>query len=277
MGANGFPAKVYTPVIDKLGKMVAAGGGGGKLHAKMFDYHPHLKLGVTKDWWGMVNSTIDEARALREKSGEDLVGVGHSAGGALIACAATKSPDLFKKVVLVDSPMFNPLKRSLFSFGYMLPDAIIDNMHPMIKTAGKKKHEWEDMKEAEEYVRSRKLFKSFSPEIVDAWLAEGLRKGENCGKMKLVFKHTSEQCMYKTTPMDVPVIGVKNGGWLGQYDAVDQAGVFLYSNTYTFLDKRDIAFLKSKFKGLDFYDFDDEHFWPMRDPEAFAKTLKKHI
>lgn len=76
----------------------------------MHDYHPHLNLGVTNDWWGMVDSTIDEARALREQSGEELVGVGHSAGGALIACAATKSPELFEKVVLVDSPMFNPLK-----------------------------------------------------------------------------------------------------------------------------------------------------------------------
>ncbi|GMI09551.1 hypothetical protein TrLO_g1300 [Triparma laevis f. longispina] len=232
MGANGFPSKVYMPVIEKLGKMVAAagvgaGGVGGELHAKMHDYHPHLNLGVTNDWWGMVDSTIDEARALREQSGEELVGVGHSAGGALIACAATKSPELFEKVVLVDSPMFNPLKRSLFSLGYMLPDAIIDNVHPMIKAAKQKKHEWEDMREAEEFWRSRRLFKSFDQEIVDAWLKHGLRTGKNCGKTKLIFQHTAEQCMYKTTPMDIPVIGTKNG-YLGQYDAVNQKGVFLY-------------------------------------------------
>jgi len=125
--------------------------------------------------------------------------------------------------------MFNPMKRAVFSLGYLLPDAIIDNIHPLIKGSLAKKHRWSGMEQAEEYVRGRKLFQKFDEEILLSWLREGLKKeGGEGGGVELVFKHTSEACMYKTTPMETPIIGFKNGH-MGQYDATDQNGVFLTS------------------------------------------------
>ena len=113
--------------------------------------------------------------------------------------------------------------------------------------------------------------------------------------------------MYKTTPTETPLIGFKNGN-MSQYDAVHQQGHFLYSSRYKFLDKEDVKFLKERFKvsseeplycvakqvtcqtsrfthrtsdsslcslqGLQFGEFDNEHFWPMIDPEGFVERVK---
>ena len=43
------------------------------------------------------------------------------------------------------------------------------------------------MEEAEAYVRSRRLFGTFSPRIVDSWLSNGLQVCPDTGKVTLVF------------------------------------------------------------------------------------------
>ena len=79
--------------------------------------------------------------------------------------------------------------------------------------------------------------------------------------------------MYKTTPTETPLIGFKNGN-MSQYDAVRQQGHFLHSSSYKFLDKSDVDFLRGRFQGLKFGKFDEEHFWPMIDPEGFVERVK---
>ena len=184
------------------------------------------------------------------------------------------------------------------------------------------------MEEAEAYVRSRRLFGTFSPEILDAWLSSGLRVCPDTGKVTLVFSRDAEALMYKTTPTETPLIGFKNGN-MNQYDAVQQRGHFLYSSRYKFLDRSDVGFLKERFQGFEFggedegfrsrserargakrryapakarqdpnvsqrrceaktlvvvivmshpalssSEFDEEHFWPMINPEGFVDRVK---
>ena len=86
--------------------------------------------------------------------------------------------------------------------------------------------------------------------------------------------------MYKTTPFETPILGSKNG-YMGQYDARGQNGVFLTSRKMDFLDARDVEFLKSTFGregggGFEFEEFDEGHFWPLIDPKGFAEVVAKH-
>ncbi|GMH68539.1 hypothetical protein TrRE_jg8097 [Triparma retinervis] len=197
-----------------------------------------------------------------------------------MCCAASAAPDVFSKVVIVDSPMFNPLKRAVFALGCNLPDSIIDKVHPLVKGALAKKHEWGSMEEAEEYYRGRRLYQKFPEETIKAFLEHGLVEGAD-GKVGLRFPHLSEACMYKTTPFETPILGSKNG-YMGQYDARSQDGVFLTSRKMDFLDGRDVEFLKETFGregggGFEFEEFEEGHFWPLIDPRGFAEVVARHV
>jgi hypothetical protein len=122
------------------------------------------------------------------------------------------------------------------------------------------------------YFRSRRLFKTFDDEFVNGFFEHGLVEKEG-GGVGLAFEHSQEAHMYKTTPTETPIIGGKNG-ILKQYDAVDAKGTFLYSNRMNFLDERDVAFLKGNFTGFQFEAFDNEHFWPMIDPDSFCSKIE---
>jgi len=164
------------------------------------------------------------------------------------------------------------MKRALFSVGFHLPAAILEAGHPMIKSAMKKQNSWSSRAEAMEYWTTRRLFKTFDPAFTQAWLDEGLVDQPD-GSVQLVFQNFQEAHMYKTTPTETPIIGGKNG-ILKQYDAVDVNGTFLYSNSYKFLERADVEFLKGNFKNLRFEGFDDEHFWPMTDCKGFADKVE---
>ena len=109
MGANGFPAGVYEPVTTHLESMLAEKG--TSVQVTGVDYHAYLKLGETSNWEALVDMTVEKGLELaKQNQNERITAIGHSAGGALISCAASKASNLFDNVVLVDPPMFNPYK-----------------------------------------------------------------------------------------------------------------------------------------------------------------------
>eukprot|EP00662_Eupelagonemidae_sp_cell21_P023162 gene23162-24119_t len=81
LGANGFPSAAYVPLLRHLPAGTTRG-----------DYHPHfgaLGGGGAHDWAAAVRAVND-----------DVVGVGHSGGGALLRCAAAARPELYRGVVM---------------------------------------------------------------------------------------------------------------------------------------------------------------------------------
>jgi pimeloyl-ACP methyl ester carboxylesterase len=136
LGANGFPSKAYRPVLQRLS-------------AIPIEYNHALVPGESTNWHPLIDTVISQCEAAAGSSGKGVTGVGHSAGGALLCCAAAVKPALFEHLIIVDSPMFNPLKRALFSVGFHLPDAILNRGHPMIKSAMNKQYEWPDRETAE--------------------------------------------------------------------------------------------------------------------------------
>ncbi len=267
LGANGFPAAVYEPLFKSLESRHS-------IITRPVEYHHELVHRKTKSWNPLIDTVISQVQEMEGGAGaEGLTAVGHSAGGALLAIAANRRPDLFKHVVIVDSPMFSPFKRFAFSLGFNMPTSVVEQVHPLIKVALKKKHEWDTIEDAEEYFKSRRLYKSFHQDVVQSMLDNGLRIGKNCGKVKLVFSHKSEAQMYLTTPTETPIIGQSIG--MGQYGAVSQEGTFLYSSKFAFLNKGDVNFLRGHFKGLKFKPFVQGHFWPMEDPHSFGDTVRE--
>ncbi len=300
LGANGFPAQVYTPtlkiLLDSLGRSPAVSAHDAQSSSSSLstltalDYHPSFAP-HPPTWDPVIAHVTSAAAALSARSGnQPIVAVGHSAGGALLLASVRRAPHLYKGVVMVDPPLFSAARRFLFSLGFLLPSAILEKAHPLIKSAVTKRDSWASLTDAEAWMEGNRLFKTFHPDVRRAFLAHGFVPSGS--GVTLAFTKRQEANMYLTTPMETGI--GDNGKSVGQYGAggfpvgeakggPDPRGVYFYSTQHKFSPKEDIDFLKSpkglgqradgaasKEGGCEFKGFEQGHFWPLEDPADFG-------
>ena len=97
--ANSFPASVYRKFLATLGERHQVG------FLDAIGHDPRYP--VTDCWPHLVEETIAHIEA---HSQGPVVGVGHSLGGFLMFYAALRRPELFKRIVILDSPLMGPFR-----------------------------------------------------------------------------------------------------------------------------------------------------------------------
>ena len=139
--ANGFPAKTYSYMFDqlkeyKISAVNIIGDSTDHKDINMFDLRDELIQNVLQH-------------------GEPVIGVGHSFGGVLTLLAASKNPELFKNIVLLDPPMFSPIKSTFIKILRML--GIEDWVSPAGKSK-KRRDKFASKRDAKTLFISNKLF-----------------------------------------------------------------------------------------------------------------------
>jgi hypothetical protein len=288
LGATGFPPNIYTPMLHHLVDNSDSISG-----FETHSYNPLLDP-LPGDWQPLIDGIKAKAVEIKATSGQPLKALGHSGGGALLLATANQNPRLFDGGLLVyDPPLFSEKQQFLMSLGFrFVPNQILNNLHPLIKSSLRKKGNFVNRKEAREWAASKKLLKSFDPSIFEAFVAHNFvraDRGDNSAADKdeipliLDFTGQQEANMYRSTPADTPVIGVN--GPIQQYtfppkappsdEVKEGTTTFLYSETHEFLTETDINYLKSIGGGMKFEETKCRagHFWPMQQPKAFAERV----
>jgi hypothetical protein len=187
--------------------------------------------------------------------------------------------------VVYDPPLFSAEQQFLFSIAFrFIPDSIVSKYHPLIKASLRKKSEFTNRRDARDWVKGRRLFMSFDPSIVEAFVEHGFVRADGVNddvsdrdESPLVFDYTPQQeaNMYRSTPMGTPLIGVN--GEIMQYQFPQSSSspgdtTFMYCEKHEFLSQSDVSYLKSIAPNMSFVDTGCKggHFWPMQDPKAFA-------
>ena len=160
--ANGFPAKTYSYMFDqlkeyKISAVNIIGDSTDHKDINMFDLSDELIQNVLQH-------------------GEPVIGVGHSFGGVLTLLAASKNPELFKNIVLLDPPMFSPIKSIVIKILRML--GIEDWVSPAGKSK-KRRDKFTSKRDAKTLFMSNKLFKNFHPQTLNDYVTHGLKKNKN--------------------------------------------------------------------------------------------------
>lgn len=256
MAANGFPLKVYEPLFNHLKKIAP--------HRKIDGCDvAHMAVNCS-DWKDMVNYVNNYI----ETSGSPVVGIGHSFGGALLATCSFARPDLYKALVIVDSPLFSPWKRLPQAIARRFSEELFTKYHPLISGALRKKNYWQTLEEVEDYVRSRQLYKKFDEDVIQAMLRESYRPSSS-GGFELTIPGEAEANIYRTVPLEIPLI---SKSILGSYDT-KTPGWFLYSDEHPFLSEWDIWWLKRNYTHLKFIAYRGSHFWPLEQPKEFGEFV----
>ncbi|UVE19278.1 alpha/beta hydrolase [Pseudomonas sp. LS44] len=185
--ANGFPSATYGKLFAELAPAYRV------QHLEQHGHDPRFPVG--ENWEELVGELLHHLESL----GEPVWGVGHSLGGILHYRAALQRPELYRGLVLLDSPILGlPHRlaiRTAKRFGF------IDRVTPAGRTQGRREL-FNDPAEARAYFAEKSLFRHFDPECLDAYVEHGLQACQD--GLRLRFDPATELSIYRNVPHTNP-------------------------------------------------------------------------
>lgn len=247
---NGFPALCYKQMLDSL--------------EKEFNYCYIDRIGhnplfpVNENWDNLVFEIID---SIKKQTNTPVIAVGHSFGGVLSFLAAIKHPELFKSVIMLDSPLIGPFKLLMVRVAKAL--GIIDRITPAARTRGRRKH-WENYEQLICYLKTRDLFKTFNKDCLNDYITYGLEY-KNDGYY-LRFDRHIEYLIYRTIPHVIP-----------NYEGKKLIPVgLIYGDQSTVVSKMDVRYMQNNFNVVA-HKTKGTHLFPMEYPKASGNQILKMI
>jgi pimeloyl-ACP methyl ester carboxylesterase len=243
---NGFPSLCYKQFLDEL--------------ETQFDYCYIDRIGhdpsfpVSENWHNLVAEVI---ASIRNQASRPVIAVGHSLGGVLSLLAALEQPELFKAVVMLDSPLIGPFKSIMVRLAKAL--GVIDRITPAYKTKGRREH-WLNHEQLVSYLKTRELFKTFTDECLNDYIQYGLEFKESGYYLR--FDRHIEYQIYKTIPHILPT-------FIGKLTIPT---AFIYGDKSTVVDRMDVRFMKSRFS-IKCYKTKGTHLFPMEHPKAVGRQV----
>ena len=142
--ANGFPAETYKELLSLIDGDIQDPLSviGKQIHEVKEGYHEFT----------------DEIIEHASKTHGEGIAIGHSFGGTLSLLAQAKEPGLFKKIILLDPPIFSHAKRIILSF---LRKLGLEYLVTPAKKSIKRRESFNSREEALDYFSSKTLLRRF--------------------------------------------------------------------------------------------------------------------
>lgn len=246
--ANGFPAQTYTQLFNHLQDF-------------NIEYVPvmgHGKYGMHPSWRPLGKELIEN---IEHHGHFPMVGIGHSLGGGALMYAAHWRPDLFKKIIFIDPPLFEDYKRMGFKILKIL--GLLDRFGPSGR-AKTRRTKFESYEAAFEYFKPKSLFKNFDKKCFEDYVNHGLKPSES-GGVELVFSARKEYEAFRETAS------------LKGKVKFEMPSYFIYSDQHTVLTKNNVNWLENKYINTEFISFNGGHLFPLEQPAETADFLRKLI
>lgn len=183
--ANAYPPASYQAIIDGLREM-----------APVISYLQR-PLWPTPSEPETVTSWHDFADDVmgffKQEKITHVLAVGHSMGAVSSFLAATKRPDLFKALVMIEPVVFS---RGFCWLNRILP-RFIRHQVPLIKKTLLRPDQWPSLQAAFDFHRRTRAFKRVSDEQLWQFINAGV-KSDNTGTFRLAFDKHWEAHIYQT-------------------------------------------------------------------------------
>jgi len=187
--ANSFPASVYRKMLDELAGDYEVG------YKDLVGHDPRFP--VTDCWPHLVDETIGH---IESHYSRPVIGVGHSLGGFLLFFAAIRRPELFRGLVILDSPLMGPLR----SRGIWLSKkfGLIDRLTPGGKSV-RRRDGWASIAEVRDYFGRKSMFARWDPDCLSDY-AEFGTVDDGRGQRLLKFRPAVEHAIFRYLPHNFP-------------------------------------------------------------------------
>ncbi len=176
--ATGFHSRCWNQVVKRLP--------GRHIYAVDLRFHGGSGATGEVDW----NILAEDIRVLiTQLDLVNVVGVGHSIGGHLIARAAAQAPERFKHLVLIDPVIMSPERYAQL---HRFTRGIDAKDHPV----SRRKNQWRDADEMYQRFKGRAPFDSWQPEVLRDYCDYALRPADNNALRQLACDPINEASFY---------------------------------------------------------------------------------
>lgn len=202
--ANGFPFRVYDEFVRELAPAFQVMG---LAHRATWR---NTGLPSTDTGW---MAYADDLIAFLEASGRHpVIGVGHSLGATATLFAASKRPDLFSALVLIEPIFFS----TAFSLAVASVPLKVRRRFPIVRKALERPDRWRSVDEFVEFHRGKRAFAQFTETSLQNYGQHGLAPDRG-GALRLSFPKVWEAHVFSTPPyvwrqlkaLTAPVLGVR--------------------------------------------------------------------
>lgn len=182
--ANGFPGGSYRTFLEPLREEFEV------VAADRIGHDPDFPVGP--GWHELSRQLEQELAGLARP----VTAVGHSMGGVLLFMVASRRPEWFDALVMLDPPLINGWRGALFGLGRLFGQ--IDRITPAGRSQGRREH-FRDWQDVEAYFQRRGFFQALDPRCLRDYLDAGLEP-DGQGGWKLRFDPRHEVEIFRTTP-----------------------------------------------------------------------------
>jgi pimeloyl-ACP methyl ester carboxylesterase len=188
--ANGFLPQTYRRALQPL-----------------FD-HYHVVSALARPMWDdgapetltswsqLGNDLLDAAEILTDRP---IVGIGHSVGGVATLYAASKRPERFTHLVLIDPTLLPPRTLWAIRIARWLHQG---HRFPLAQGALRRRSRWESVTSAYDYFKTKRLFARWPADVLRDY-AESVTVAAEDGGVKLAFSPEWEARIYQTIDTSV--------------------------------------------------------------------------
>jgi len=161
--ATGFHSRCWDEIARRLPD--------ARLYAIDLRFHGGSERSGEVNWQLMAD---DIEQLLQKLDLRGVVGVGHSIGGYLVACAAARQRKRFKHLVLID-PVIFPRQQYVDRFEHL------ESVDPAQNPVSRRKNQWRDAEEMYQRFHNRPPFDRWQAQILHDYCEHALREvpGEN--------------------------------------------------------------------------------------------------
>lgn len=243
---NGFPALCYKQMLDHLTTRFDC------CYVDRLGHNPDYP--VADNWHHLVTEVLE---SIKKQANQPVIALGHSLGGVLSVLAAIEEPDLFKAVIMLDSPLIGSFKSNMVRLAKKL--GFIDRLTPAFKTKGRREH-WMSHEQLMSYLKSRDLFKTFSDECLADYIQYGLEQKEDGYYLR--FDRHIEYQIYRTIPHIIP-----------QYERkLHVPTALVYGDKSNVIDRLDVRYMRNYFN-IKAFKTKGTHLFPLEHPQAVAMKI----
>lgn len=247
---NGFPSACYQQLFQHLSQ---------HFDCSYLDRVGHTEAyPVTDNWDWLVEEVAD---SIRSQNSNPVIGLGHSLGGVLSFLAAIRYPELFKMIILLDSPIMSRLKSKLLYLSKVFH--FIDRVTPASKTLGRREF-WHNREEAVTYFKSKELFRYFHEDCLNDYIEYGMNRSRQGYTLR--FDTRVEYEIYKTMPHILP-----------KYEhCLRLPLVLIHGKQSDLITAHDLHYMK-KYHAVIPYEITGTHMFPMEYPKETASAIMNAV
>ncbi|WP_312050784.1 alpha/beta fold hydrolase [Acinetobacter schindleri] len=253
--ANGVPSRVYQKLFDGLKDEYDI------IYVPLLG--PDKRYPIDNHWNSLTQQVIDSI--VRQAQGRQVIGLGHSLGGALTMMAARQRPELFEQVIMLDPPLIMGPSSLMLHMAKVLKLKAVDTMSPAALSLRRRDH-WESREQAAELLRLKGFYKDFDQECFQAYIDHALKDDPVRGGVELTIPKMDEVNIFRTNP---------SLWWLPQ--AKVKLPMHLVVGNESLFHKRQFPRLVQKKFGIPFTVTPGGHMFPLERPYEVVGLIKQLI